>query len=100
MRNLLIGIGYKGARILVKLRAQIGKAIRVGCDQRKFFRSSPVRAVCDKTGAVRAPEYLGMLFISLALYGDLAVNVNLASIFQIRFPVKGELCPLAGFLFG
>ena len=41
-----------------------------------------------------------MLLISLTFYGDLTVNVNVASIFQIRFPVKGKLALLPGFLFG
>ena len=61
------------------------------------FRSSPVCAIGDEPGAIRAPEYLGMLLISLTFYGDLTVNVNVASIFQIQFPVKGKLALLPGF---
>ena len=100
MGNLLVSIGYKWARILVKFRAQILNSVCVGCDQRKLFRASPVCAVCNETGSIRAPQHLGMFFISLALYCNLAVNVDIASIFQIRFPVKGKLCTLSGFPFG
>lgn len=59
MRNLFVGIRDKGAWIFVKLRAQIGKAVCVGCDQRKLFRGSPVRAVGDKTGTVPDSRGLG-----------------------------------------
>ena len=100
MRNLFVGIRDKGAWIFVKLRAQIGKAVCVGCDQRKLFCGSPVRAVGDKTGTVRTPEDLGMFLVSLAFYGNLAVDINIAAVFQIRLPVKGKLDPFSGFLFG
>ena len=76
MRNLFVGIRDKGAWIFVKLWAQIGKAVCVGCDQRKLFRSSPVCAIGDEPGAIRAPEYLGMLLISLTFYGDLTVILH------------------------
>lgn len=41
-----------------------------------------------------------MFFVSLAFYGNLAVDINIAAVFQIRLPVKGKLDPFSGFLFG
>ncbi len=97
MRNFLIRICHKGTGILIKLWAQILKAVCVGCDQRKLFRVSAVCSVGDKTGAIRAPEHLRMLLIALTLYGNLTVNINIAAIFQILLSVKSQLRMFPGF---
>ena len=97
VRNFLIRICHKGTGILIKFRAQIRKAVCVGCDQRKLFCTSAISAVGDKASAVRAPEHLRMLLIALTPYCDLTVNINITAIFQILLSVKSQLRLFSGF---